>query len=378
MDNLSIFNIQDNSGLSEEDVGNILNFLYDVRETDPIESRYHHILSCLNKYFGCVCSSLWSVRSDFSLTDPYSVGFDPALLEDYEKYLHVFDDYYVQNLDLSIVNGKDVFEVDDENRVNRDSLYLQELSNMQVTQKYGIMIREGGKVIAAIALFRPTESDKNPPILSPRCLEILSPFITQELLNERRAHSDDRINSILNTILNTCETGIALFNVNNPGNIIYFNPVCVKYCFDIKRNPCSKSIISDFLEDLMSPGEKNLLKYTDSSPFSITAHSGTCYRVRLVNNRNGMMTLYILPQYTPSDVRAPAEEVQSFFSTLTSREREIALLISQGMTNSQIANRMYISISTVKSHIQHIFEKADVSNRTSLIALMSDKRQNFN
>lgn len=57
---------------------------------------------------------------------------------------------------------------------------------------------------------------------------------------------------------------------------------------------------------------------------------------------------------------------------LTPREKEVAHLVFCGCTNAQIADQLYISLSTVKSHIQNIFEKLQVSNRVSLAALMMD------
>lgn len=47
------------------------------------------------------------------------------------------------------------------------------------------------------------------------------------------------------------------------------------------------------------------------------------------------------------------------------------MYIFQGLTNKQIAEKMFISVSTVKTHIQHIFSKAEVKNRTSLMAILS-------
>lgn len=52
---------------------------------------------------------------------------------------------------------------------------------------------------------------------------------------------------------------------------------------------------------------------------------------------------------------------------LTSRELEIALLIMDGLTNQDIADKLYISIKTVKTHIYNIYQKLDIKNRTELI-----------
>ncbi len=52
---------------------------------------------------------------------------------------------------------------------------------------------------------------------------------------------------------------------------------------------------------------------------------------------------------------------------LTLREKEIALMISHGMRNKEIAEELNIALVTVKSHISHIYEKLEVPNRTSMV-----------
>jgi DNA-binding NarL/FixJ family response regulator len=48
---------------------------------------------------------------------------------------------------------------------------------------------------------------------------------------------------------------------------------------------------------------------------------------------------------------------------LTPREQEILELISQGLTNKQIAKRLVIEVGTVKNHVHSILQKLDASSR---------------
>jgi DNA-binding NarL/FixJ family response regulator len=50
-------------------------------------------------------------------------------------------------------------------------------------------------------------------------------------------------------------------------------------------------------------------------------------------------------------------------SILTQREREILSIVVGGATNEEIANKLYISPHTVKTHIYNIFKKINVPNR---------------
>ena len=55
---------------------------------------------------------------------------------------------------------------------------------------------------------------------------------------------------------------------------------------------------------------------------------------------------------------------------LTKREQEIAESIVKGCSNSEIAENLSISLSTVKYHISNIYSKLEIRSRTKLIAIM--------
>jgi NarL family two-component system response regulator LiaR len=54
---------------------------------------------------------------------------------------------------------------------------------------------------------------------------------------------------------------------------------------------------------------------------------------------------------------------------LTKRERDVLALLVEGLNNTQIADRLVVSPSTIKSHVSHILAKLGVASRTEAAAL---------
>ena len=55
---------------------------------------------------------------------------------------------------------------------------------------------------------------------------------------------------------------------------------------------------------------------------------------------------------------------------ISDRERSIISSLMEGMSNKEIANKLYISENTVKKHVSNIFKKANVKNRHELICMI--------
>lgn len=57
--------------------------------------------------------------------------------------------------------------------------------------------------------------------------------------------------------------------------------------------------------------------------------------------------------------------------SLSTREQEVAALVTEGLTNRQIGERLVIATRTVDNHLQHIFDKLAVSSRAQVAAWMA-------
>ena len=57
---------------------------------------------------------------------------------------------------------------------------------------------------------------------------------------------------------------------------------------------------------------------------------------------------------------------EQHLSTLTERERDVAIAIARGASNAEIAAELYISVATVKAAVSRILTKLDLTNRTQI------------
>lgn len=69
------------------------------------------------------------------------------------------------------------------------------------------------------------------------------------------------------------------------------------------------------------------------------------------------------------------EAARKQLSALTERERETARAIADGLANPEIAQRLHISVATVKAHTSSLFAKLTVENRVQIALLVRDAEE---
>lgn len=87
-------------------------------------------------------------------------------------------------------------------------------------------------------------------------------------------------------------------------------------------------------------------------------------------------------QSTAFDLRGTIRNLFGMSSTalgngkdLSSREMKVAQLAAEGLTNSEIAQELFVAESTVKTHLEHVFRKLSIRGRVDLAARMANRNR---
>jgi DNA-binding NarL/FixJ family response regulator len=84
------------------------------------------------------------------------------------------------------------------------------------------------------------------------------------------------------------------------------------------------------------------------------------------------VTTRLIAQLTAGQAPDRARAAMSRLSRLTEREHEVALAVGAGLTNADIAARLYLSMPTVKAHIGRLFTKLEATNRVQIAICVHD------
>lgn len=68
------------------------------------------------------------------------------------------------------------------------------------------------------------------------------------------------------------------------------------------------------------------------------------------------------------------ENTEDIFKMLSKREKEVANYVAEGMSNQQMADKMFVSLRTVKAHLSSIYDKTGLKNRLELGLQLKNKK----
>jgi DNA-binding NarL/FixJ family response regulator len=84
------------------------------------------------------------------------------------------------------------------------------------------------------------------------------------------------------------------------------------------------------------------------------------------------VTRQLIAHLTDTGAGARRQYARTVLNRLSTREREVAVAVGHGRSNTEIGRDLFMSVATVKAHISRILDKLDLNNRTQIALLAHD------
>ena len=91
--------------------------------------------------------------------------------------------------------------------------------------------------------------------------------------------------------------------------------------------------------------------------------------IRIVAAGEALLSPAITKRVIKQFTRVPRPQVPRGFDDLTERELDVFRLVARGLSNPEIGRELYISETTVKTHITHILQKLNLRDRVQAVVL---------
>lgn len=357
--------------LCYDDHSKILQFMDEMQ----VSSDYFqmHVLSLLEKIFGFSKISFWLSDEFGNVHNPASTEgghFVNAYLDQNLSEIHSLNP---QNVGIAHAVGKRVLY----NNFSTTAVIHEQKDYHDFMCEYGyfreavVYLSHGNKLIGCLGIGR-TECEDDFSSKEVALLSQLSKYISRGLYNNQLFYNKEYEKKIFEMFADESATGFLICDAQL--NIHYSNKSSFEICSELVSS--TKKPIESFLSTVLAEsrllwktGHKNYF-YTPSLKKVNITMVPTTLEYNITSGKDFFIVMLSYQDVKPKNNFGHIEQKQ--FKPLSIRERQILDLIIQGNSNREIADELYISIHTVKKHIQALFKKFNARNRTSLIFAVSE------
>lgn len=377
--------------LSLKEITALMNFLYGL--PDGYGNFPDHVLELIDRYFPFHKLTFIPLNSSFASlnnSDPdtwfneiRTRGLTDAQLTQYYTRGVETDPFRVRNLPVElhfkpVIRLEEAFPEDSPRSVR----YRNFLKNANVPYQTILNLVYENIRLGVISVYR---SEDEGPFTHNEIwlLNQLSRFIAQHYMIAISQTSRHLAEELFDSCYQNVDFGAII--LDSKRNVIKFNSCAHEFCSSIykylflgsdttsKENQNDSYVeqyVLDQFRDRLSADSEHVIVPVNNQLFDCRINSFISVDEHF--SKVGLNHLLFIFQstYVPETEKLNHSVIKS---KLTDREWEIAILISQGLSNQEIAEQIFISLNTVKTHIQHIYEKLNVPNRISLMQLLSDE-----
>ncbi len=311
------------------------------------------------------------------VTDVVNVGINERYVAQYLEYYYCHDPFRAE------LHSRKVVCKSDDLRPYSCWMNLEYYNDFLKPQKMhhilGIYLRSKEKLLGAIGLYRPKEH----PAFSEREVlmsHILVPHLTTAIENIGLLSEIEDERNILSRINDSLSLGILVLDFKLQP--VYWNSRAAECCLLLSRkqlggsggvNGGDVSIPPEIVQDCLAI--KELFESGNQiAPLrrQTTMYAGQTKKFKIISRlaqqpfQKASAPQFLVSLEDTFETYKMREEAMQAKYHLTKREMEIVRCVFEGLTNKDMAQKLFISECTVARHLQNIFEKTGAKNRTEL------------
>lgn len=281
------------------------------------------------------------------------VNMDPGNLARYEAYYQFHDPitYALQKRRKATL----VCEVMPQDELERTEFFNDFLMKDGLHHGINLYAYDGDRNIGDLRIWR---TKQRPPFGKREALllDTILPYFRNALRNARIVAKADGIEGFWKQLLENMHVALFLFDAG--GSLLYENSAAREMEGDLS-DVGGRASFSDHLRCIL---KENRLE-TEWGPFSFSI-------LRTVSPQDSRpITAVMAHRSKPKRIDADSLRRRHH---LTSREVEICLLVCKGLTDLEIASALNIAYSTVRTHLNNLFTKLDVTTPSESIYILLD------
>jgi len=350
--------------LSSNDYRNMLKLIDQI--SVPAEQFRTQVQLSLSNIFGYDHSVFWVSDKNGNLYHPNLYNIKHNLMYDYLNEYYELD-YLHPKKHLHKLSNQQVFCMDEVvpfKQYETTEYYNSFMKKYNYYHEMVVNFTYGSKLIGTLGLVRPKHQNKFDETDVKR-FQVISKYISQKIYHQSLLENMQYQNRLLEAHSNMSPIGLII--LNSTYQIIYYNQSAKEICSDLLSREQQRTL--EYFVDKWLVKNDSLKLGLVKTVVSPTLHQYTIHIVPEINMKSVFhKEPFYLIHFIPENQMTPSlSSDQNTLSLLTSRESEICQLLRIGYTNYEISKKLFISMNTVKRHIQNIYKKMQVKTRASLL-----------
>ncbi|WP_430667143.1 LuxR C-terminal-related transcriptional regulator [Fictibacillus enclensis] len=317
----------------------------------------------LCKMWGYHHSVLWFTDESGNISHPHLYQIQDKVIFD---YLANYDelDFLHPKKHLNNISEQTIFRISDivpNAKFEKSEFYTGFMKKHHYHDEMVVNFTYQNKLVGTLGLLR-SKGDRPFDKQDVKRFEAISTFISLKISSQIMLEKAEYQKRIFEAHADRSPHGLIILDLTfRP---LYYNSSARDITSDLLANKSEKTIDIFVQKYLLSQSYVQLgfVRFVSSPSFQQYTIQ---FDPKSDFQKEPVYIVHLIPN-TNNNTSTPT--IDHTLSLLTPREMEICHLIRKGYTNLEIAEQSCISINTVKRHIQNIFSKLDVKNRTGLLS----------